>query len=46
VDVVVSRLRSKARRFNMELPVLAVRGWGYILMPHGVATVQPWPDKS
>ena len=37
VDVVVSRLRSKARRFNIELPVLAVRGWGYVLLPHGVA---------
>lgn len=37
VDVVVSRLRSKARRLNIELPVLAVRGWGYILLAHGVA---------
>lgn len=37
VDVLVSRLRSKARRHNIELPVLAVRGWGYILLPHGVA---------
>lgn len=35
VDVVVSRLRSKARRFNIELPLLAVRGWGYILLPEG-----------
>lgn len=35
VDVMVSRLRSKARRFNIELPVLAVRGWGYILLPSG-----------
>ncbi|MFD4835897.1 transcriptional regulator [Achromobacter sp. NPDC058515] len=40
VDVVVSRLRSKARRYNIELPVLAVRGWGYILLPHGVAKEQ------
>lgn len=35
VDVVVSRLRNKARRFNIELPLLAVRGWGYILLPEG-----------
>jgi DNA-binding response OmpR family regulator len=34
VDVLVSRLRSKARRFDIELPVLAVRGWGYILLQH------------
>ncbi|QVQ25812.1 winged helix-turn-helix domain-containing protein [Achromobacter deleyi] len=38
VDVVVSRLRSKARRFNIELPVLAVRGWGYMLLPPGGPT--------
>lgn len=44
VDVVVSRLRSKARRFNIELPVLAVRGWGYILLPHGVAKEQARAD--
>ena len=36
VDVLVSRLRSKARRLNIDLPVLAVRGWGYMLMPQGV----------
>ena len=36
VDVVVSRLKSKARRLNIELPVLAVRGWGYLLLPEGV----------
>ncbi|MEN4920011.1 transcriptional regulator [Achromobacter spanius] len=42
VDVVVSRLRTKARRFNIELPVLAVRGWGYILLPHGV----PAPSRG
>lgn len=34
VDVLVSRLRTKARRFDIELPVLAVRGWGYILLQH------------
>ncbi|WMD19637.1 winged helix-turn-helix domain-containing protein [Achromobacter seleniivolatilans] len=34
VDVLVSRLRSKARRMQIELPVLAVRGWGYLLLPH------------
>ncbi|MCZ8410482.1 transcriptional regulator [Achromobacter sp. SIMBA_011] len=36
VDVLVSRLRSKARRLNIDLPVLAVRGWGYMLLPQGV----------
>lgn len=35
VDVVVSRLRNKACRFNIDLPVLAVRGWGYMLLPEG-----------
>lgn len=34
VDVLVSRLRTKARRFDIELPILAVRGWGYILVQH------------
>lgn len=34
VDVLVSRLRSKARRLDIDLPVLAVRGWGYILLQH------------
>lgn len=38
VDVLLSRLRSKARRLNIELPVLAVRGWGYILLPDGAAS--------
>jgi DNA-binding response OmpR family regulator len=33
VDVLVSRLRGKARRLNIEFPVLAVRGWGYMLLP-------------
>lgn len=33
VDVLVSRLRSKARSLDIELPVLAVRGWGYMLQP-------------
>ncbi|ADP19349.1 transcriptional regulator 4 [Achromobacter xylosoxidans A8] len=37
VDVLLSRLRSKARRLNIDLPVLAVRGWGYILLPEGAA---------
>lgn len=37
VDVLVSRLRTKARRRNFELPVLAVRGWGYMLLPQGGA---------
>jgi DNA-binding response OmpR family regulator len=34
VDVLVSRLRSKARRLDIDLPVLAVRGWGYIFLQH------------
>ncbi|WP_313377890.1 transcriptional regulator [Achromobacter insolitus] len=38
VDVLLSRLRSKARSLNIELPVLAVRGWGYILLPEGRAS--------
>lgn len=46
VDVVVSRLRSKARRLNIELPVLAVRGWGYILLPHGVAKTPSGADAA
>ncbi|WP_313625112.1 helix-turn-helix domain-containing protein [Achromobacter sp.] len=46
VDVVVSRLRSKARRLNIELPLLAVRGWGYILLPHGVTRTPPVADPS
>lgn len=41
VDVLVSRLRSKARRLNIDLPVLAVRGWGYMLLPQGVPAEQP-----
>lgn len=40
VDVLLSRLRSKARRLNIDLPVLAVRGWGYILLPEGAARGQ------
>ena len=40
VDVVVSRLRNKARRFNIDLPLLAVRGWGYILLPR-LPTARP-----
>ena len=40
VDVLLSRLRSKARRLNIDLPVLAVRGWGYILLPQGAASMQ------
>jgi len=38
VDVLVSRLRSKARRLDIELPVLAVRGWGYIFLQHDPGT--------
>ncbi|MBV7482880.1 winged helix-turn-helix domain-containing protein [Bordetella sp. BOR01] len=32
VDVLVSRLRSKAQRLGVELPLLAVRQWGYIFL--------------
>lgn len=35
VDVLVSRLRGKACRLDIEFPVLAVRGWGYMLRPDG-----------
>ncbi len=44
VDVLLSRLRSKARRLNIELPVLAVRGWGYILMTDGGQGFRARPD--
>ncbi len=44
VDVLLSRLRSKARRLNIELPVLAVRGWGYILMTEGGQGFRGRPD--
>lgn len=44
VDVLLSRLRSKARRLNIELPVLAVRGWGYILMTEGGQGFKGRPD--
>ncbi|CAB3821835.1 winged helix-turn-helix domain-containing protein [Achromobacter denitrificans] len=33
VDVLVSRLRAKAQRLDIEFPVLAVRNWGYMLRP-------------
>jgi len=32
VDVMVSRLRAKAQRLEVELPLLAVRQWGYIFL--------------
>ncbi|MBO1112271.1 response regulator transcription factor [Bordetella petrii] len=32
VDVMVSRLRAKAQRLGVELPLLAVRQWGYIFL--------------
>lgn len=35
VDVLVSRLRSKAARMGVELPLLAVRCWGYMFVPEG-----------
>ncbi|MGY6268869.1 transcriptional regulator [Achromobacter denitrificans] len=35
VDVMVSRLRAKAQRLGVQFPVLAVRGWGYMLRPEG-----------
>jgi len=36
VDVLVSRLRSKAARMGVNLPLLAVRCWGYMFVPEGV----------
>lgn len=33
VDVMVSRLRRKARDNGMHLPIKAVRGWGYMFAP-------------
>jgi DNA-binding response OmpR family regulator len=36
VDVLVSRLRRKAQRLGLKLPLLAVRGWGYIMLPERV----------
>lgn len=37
VDVLVSRLRAKAQRLGVQLPLLAVRQWGYILLADGGA---------
>ncbi len=37
IDVLVSRLRSKAARMGVDLPLLAVRCWGYMLVPEGLA---------
>ncbi len=34
VDVMVSRLRRKARDNGMYLPIKAVRGWGYMFAPN------------
>ncbi|MBO9357893.1 transcriptional regulator [Bordetella petrii] len=36
VDVMVSRLRAKALRLGVDLPLLAVRQWGYIFLVDGV----------
>lgn len=38
-DVQISRLRDKARQCGLELPLLAVRRWGYLfaVSPHAVA---------
>lgn len=35
VDVLVSRLRRKAANQGMNLPIMAVRGWGYTFAPTG-----------
>jgi len=52
VDVMVSRLRSKAQRLGIELPLLAVRQWGYIFLadsatghvdPAAAALAADWP---
>ncbi|MVW72587.1 winged helix-turn-helix domain-containing protein [Bordetella sp. 15P40C-2] len=45
VDVMVSRLRAKAERLGVGLPLLAVRQWGYILLadvaPDGQGDARP-----
>ena len=38
IDVLVSRLRSKAARMGIDLPLLAVRCWGYLFIPEGLAS--------
>lgn len=40
VDVLVSRLRQKALRHGLFLPIRAVRGWGYLFAP-GAAGMPP-----
>lgn len=37
VDVMVSRLRAKAERLGVGLPLLAVRQWGYIFLADGMS---------
>ncbi|HYG45254.1 MAG TPA: transcriptional regulator [Bordetella sp.] len=47
VDVLVSRLRTKAQRLGVELPLLAVRQWGYIFLADGVGgTDAPLPGDA
>lgn len=44
VDVMVSRLRAKAERLGVGLPLLAVRQWGYIFLADVVADSHPIDD--
>ncbi|MCD0504449.1 response regulator transcription factor [Bordetella petrii] len=41
VDVMVSRLRAKAQRLGVDLPLLAVRQWGYIFLAGPSAECAP-----
>jgi two-component system OmpR family response regulator len=45
VDVMVSRLRAKAERLGVGLPLLAVRQWGYIFLADVVADGRSFEEK-
>lgn len=44
VDVMVSRLRAKAERLGVGLPLLAVRQWGYIFLTDTTTEAKPLDD--
>lgn len=46
VDVMVSRLRAKAQRLGVELPLLAVRQWGYIFLADTAAGLDVMPPDG
>jgi len=46
VDVMVSRLRAKAQRLGIELPLLAVRQWGYIFLADTAAGSDVLPSDG